>query len=91
MNKKITIQNNAGKLAYCILSGEQNLEDQFNQFYYGSPNPQHGTCVRFDGAEVAVVDYYHNETIASLKVVSIQDTDQTPVYAWISLENKSCN
>lgn len=83
MNKKVTIQNGTGKLAYCILSGEQNFKEQFNQFYFGFPNPQHGMCVHFDGKEVAVVDDYHRKKVAALQVVGIEDTDTEPVYARI--------
>ena len=85
MNKKITVQNGHGNLTYCILSGDENLEDQLNRWYYGSPNPEHGLCVQFNNSEIAVVDYYHAETIGSIKVVSIEDTDEEPILQWINL------
>lgn len=88
MNKKITIQNSEGEAAYCILAGERDLEDQFNEWYYGSANPAHGVCVRFDGKSVSVVDYYHDERMASFDVIGVEDTPDAPILDWIAVGKK---
>ena len=83
MNKKITIRKDNGQTCYCILSGEKNLEDQFNSWYFGSEHPSNGLCVCFDGATLDVVDYYHAEKMTSFTVVSIDDTNENPVFEWM--------
>lgn len=86
MNQKITVKTEDGKLVFCILSGSESIEDQLNVIYFGTANPKHGTCVQYDGSQIALVDYYHADTIAKLQVVRIEDTDHTPVLQWIDAE-----
>ena len=88
MNKKITVKNQEGKIRYCILSGEEDLEKQFNDWYFGQGHTGMGYTVHFNGTEVRVLDYYVNETRAVFEVLSIEDTDAEPVLAWMD-PNKS--
>ena len=85
MNKKITVRNDQGTVCYCILSGNENLEDQFNEWYFGSKLPNGGICVRFDEKTLSVVDYFYNERMAEFDVVSIEDTDEDLMPKWFNV------
>ena len=78
MNKKIFFCNESNEVFYCILSGEKNLEEQFNRLIYGEEHPRHGTCVCFDGNTLDFVDYYHDERMGYHQVIRIEDTDEAP-------------
>ena len=85
MNKKITVRSITGQSSYCILSGDKDLEKQLNNWYFGSDDPQNGVCVRFNGIKLDVVDYYHDDRMASFDVVSIEDTNEAPLLNWIDI------
>ena len=82
MNKKVTVKRPDGLTMYCILSGEQDLNDQLNVWYYGSANPPHGMCVNFDGVTLNIVDYYHADIVESFDVISIEDTNDDVLLKW---------
>ena len=83
MNKKITVRREDGKIFYCILAGDKNLQEQFNIWYFNEANPRHGLCVEFDGKTVDVLDYFHAEKITSFEVVTMEDTDEKVTLEWI--------
>ena len=86
MNKKITVRTNSGTVCYCILSGNENLEEQFNEWYFGSKHPGGGVCVRFDEQTLSVVDYFHGESMADFEILSIEDTDEPVLTKWVNVK-----
>ena len=72
-NKKLTLQYNDGSLKYCVVSPAKNYDTQLNITFGYEGNC--GISVRLCPDEVAFVDYFHNEKISSIKIVSFEDTD----------------
>jgi hypothetical protein len=83
MNKKITVRNEGGLVRYCILSGEANLQDQFNLWYYGDAHPYYGIHISVNSTTVAIEDYYHAEVMASFEILSMEDTEEDIIHAWV--------
>lgn len=83
MNKKITVRSEVKGICYCILSGERDLEEQFNVLLFGSAQGGGGVCARFDGKTLRVVDYFHDDTMARFDVIDIEDTDSEPILKWV--------
>lgn len=86
MNKKITVRNDEGKVRYCVLSGERDLERQFNKWYFGSESADMGYKVNLDSHEFSVVDYYVGETRVTFEVLGIDDTEEDIIEAWVDPE-----
>jgi hypothetical protein len=86
MNKKITAKLEDGRTCYCILSGDESLEDQFNVWYFGSAHPGQGICANFTKNGIEIVDYYHAETMAIFPIINIEDTDLDIIAEWINVE-----
>jgi hypothetical protein len=86
MNKKITARNERGIVCYCILSGEDSIEEQFNLWYFDSRHPGGGVCVRFDTSKISVVDYFHAESMADFEILSIEDTDEPVMTKWFNVK-----
>ena len=85
MNKKIIVHSELNGRCYCVLPGERDLEEQFNIMLFGSEHGGGGVCARLDGKSLRVVDYFHDETMASFNIISIEDTDSEPILNWIKI------
>lgn len=86
MNQKIVVRSNDGKVRYCVLSGERDLQEQFNEWYFGEPHPGHGLAVDFSSHTFKITDYFHAETRATFDVLSVEDTKEAIVLAWTDPE-----
>ena len=72
-NKKLTLQYNNGARKYCVLSPEKNYDTQLDKAFGYEGNS--GISVRLYPNEVALVDYFHDEKISCIEIVSFEDTD----------------
>ena len=86
MNKKITVRRADGKVRYCILTGDGDLQEQLNLWYFGATHPGGGYSVSFSGDRISIVDSIAYDTVATFEVLSVEDTDDAPSPHWINPE-----
>ena len=86
MNKKITVRRSDGKVRFCVLSGERNLQEQFNEWYYGAPQPDGGYSVILQTDKIKIIDYIAYDTVADFNILSIEDTEAEVSLVWTDPE-----
>lgn len=85
MNKKIVVQNKDGKVRFCILRGDGDLQDRLNEWYFGSANPS-GYAVEFDPPTMLIRDRIAYDVVTTFTVLSVEDTDEAASNVWIDPE-----
>lgn len=86
MNKKIIIKNQSGGTSYCVLSGEKDIKEQLNKWYFNEEHPSHGLKVEFDQREITFYDYFHADIMDVIPIIAIEDTDEDVFYSWKEIE-----
>ena len=71
MNQKYTVKAPNGKTVFCILSSDTPKEEQLSTVFslHGG-----GVSVRYTDKEILVMDYFHDDPMASFPILSIEDT-----------------
>ena len=82
MNKKITVQN-GNRVRYCVLSDKEPFDKQLNEWYFGS-NRSGGMGVGVYSETIEIMDVYHQEPLAVFKILSIEDTEEDVLLAWMN-------
>lgn len=82
MNKKITIRRDDGKVCFCILSGEKDLQVQLNEMYFHEAYPSGGYAVQLDSDKLKIIDCIAYDVVTSFDVLSIEDTADLPMLDW---------
>ena len=82
MNKKITVQN-GNKVRYCVLSDKEPFDNQLNDWYFGSDRLG-GMGVVVYSETIKIMDVYHQEPLAVFKILSIEDTEEDVLLAWMN-------
>ena len=85
MNKKITVKRSDGKVMCCILSGDKDLEAQFNLWLFGKERPSGGYAASFDGRSLEIIDCIAYDRVENFDVLSIEDTDEDVAASWTYL------
>ena len=74
MNLQYILQNDDGKKFRCILSAEKDQKDQWEAIF----NIQKGYGFSVDPwiDRVDIVDYFHGETRATFRILSVEETTE---------------
>ena len=84
MNKKITFSTPSGKVCYCVFDGNEDYAKQAEKALGISPG--YGLAVYWHENEFRLVDYYHADTIASFKILFMEDCDSDVSLKWTDAE-----
>ena len=77
MNKKLTVRNEFGEIASCVLSDQESFEKQMMDVL--SLRAGCGFSVDFRKDSVVVRDTYTNETVGTFEILSFAGTDESVV------------
>ncbi len=80
MNRKVTVVNGDGKTLWCVVSSTEDLEQQMKDVL--GVMPGYGMSVDVRSDEIRLVDYFHGDTRASFRIVSIEDTNEPICLHW---------
>ena len=83
MNRQYLLQNDDGKNYCCILSAEEDPQEQWERIF--DVKKGYGFSVDVGKNRIDIVDYYHAETRASFRILSATDTEEAPTGRLISL------
>lgn len=86
MNKKITVRRDDGKVRFCILAGEGDLQAQLNEWYFGAAQPSGGYKALLESDTLRIIDCIAYDTVTTFDVLSIEDTDAAPTPHWTDPE-----
>lgn len=84
MNKKLVLKNYNGMQLYCVLSSEIDFEEQLHKVFQIDPN--HGISVQLMDNEVVITDYYHDERIGELEIISYENCDDEICYELVEMK-----
>ena len=74
MNKKLTYISNSGKTVYCVLSPDKNFDKQLSHDVFGF-HAGAGYSAELRDDHIRILDYFHGDTVATLQVLSFEDTN----------------
>ena len=80
MNKKMVVKNALGKVVYCVLSSEEDYEEQLKEVF--GIVPGQGFTIEIWGKEIRYIDYFHGETRAKFDILSMEDTELPVELNW---------
>ena len=75
MNQQYILQNNFGEKFRCVLSPDEDAKTQWEAIF--NIHKGQGFCVESGKDRIEIVDYFHGETRAAFKILSVEDTDET--------------
>jgi len=74
MNQKYILQNNFGEKYCCVLSPNEDVKTQWEAIF--NIHKGQGFSVEPGKDRIEIVDYFHGETRAAFKILSVEDTDE---------------
>ena len=80
MNKKITVTNDNQEQLFCVVSAEQDLEEQMREVL--GVTPGYGMSVDIYPDKIKLVDYFHGDTRATFSILSMEDTNDPVCLNW---------
>lgn len=86
MNRKVTVRRDDGRVRYCILSGDGDLEEVFNLWLFGSTHPEGGYRAKFHTETIEILDCIAYETVTTFELLSVEDTDEATSPYWTDLK-----
>ena len=84
MNLQYILQNGDGEKFRCVLSAESDRKDQWEAVF--DIKKGYGFSVDLWKDRVDLVDYFHGETRASFRILSVEETEDLPTERLIPLE-----
>lgn len=84
MNKRIVVKNNFGKVCFCVIDGNADTEAELNKVYDFAPGG--GYRAELWGNVIKIVDYFRGDAVATVDVLSIEDTESNTQYCWSEVE-----
>ena len=83
MNKKLTVRRDDGKVRFCILAGDVDLQAQLNEWYFGAAQPSGGYKALLENGTLRIIDSIAYETVTAFEVLAIDDTTEAPTPHWV--------
>ncbi len=83
MNKKLTVKTDDGRVRYCVLAADADEKDQLHEVMGISKG--YGLSVSLYADTLCVEDYFHGDTVASMAVLSVEDTALPPSLHWTDI------
>ena len=74
MNLQYILQNGEGRKYRCVLSSETNQTDQWERIF--DIKKGYGFSVDLWKDRVDIVDYFHGETRATFRILSVEETEE---------------
>ena len=85
MNKKLIVRFDSGALKSCVLDGNRYIDDQLTEkFGY---RPGCGYAAEINGDKVRIYDVFHQDTVATLPIVSFEDTTDKVDLNWTEISS----
>ena len=85
MNKKITVKNDRGRILYCILPGEGELQSHIRKFLFGKEVPDGGYSALLYEDRIDIIDCIAYDRVTSFDILSIEDTDSDLCSEWVEV------
>lgn len=78
MNLRVTLKNDQNETVYCVVSQEQELEQEMARVF--SIQKGYGLGISVTKTQVKVINYFRADTLASFDIVSIVPTEKPLQY-----------
>ncbi len=83
MNIKYKMINALGKNVYCVISGNADKAEAFKNLFDFAPGG--GYSVEIESDKIRIIDYFGGSTVATFKILSVEDTDDSPTDRFIEI------
>lgn len=85
MNKRYVLKNAHEETVSCVLSAEQNPQDEWETVF--GIRKGYGLGVDVREKTIAVVDHFHADTVTKFEILSVTDTDEPTRYQLTAVPN----
>ncbi|MBR7132224.1 MAG: hypothetical protein IKD04_01685 [Clostridia bacterium] len=84
MNQKMTVINGFGKKVYCVLSEQEDFENQLSEVF--SIRKGQGYAIELVKDAILLKDVFHGDTVAKFQILSVEPCDLDVNLNWVACE-----